>query len=157
RLTDEMSGVVIYLVPVGSGRFELYSEAPADREAEPGSESDGFWRRLARRAQAGLRDAVHSARHADPHGGLLTRARNAVVCKAAEAIAEQRALWALRHGPDAELVHPSDLSAPDAAVIRDRMINRARAHHLRWLAIDAVVFVASGVFMIVPGPNLIAY
>ena len=157
RLTDEMSGVIIYLVPVGSGRFELYSEAPPDRDAEPGHEPDGFWRRLAHRAQAGWRDAVHSARHADPNGGLFTRARNAVVCKAAEVIAEQRTLWALRHGHDAELVHPSDLSAPQSAAIRDRMINRARVHHLRWLIIDAVLLVVSGVFMLVPGPNVIAY
>jgi len=157
RLTDEVSDVILYLVPVGSGRFELYSEAPPDGDADPGRESDGFWKRLARRAHAGWREAVNSARHADPDGGLFTRARNAAVCKAAEAIAEQRTLWALRHGRDAELVHPSDLGAADAGAIRDRMINQARAHHLRWLVIDAGLLTVSGVFVIVPGPNVIAY
>ncbi|HJZ70799.1 MAG TPA: hypothetical protein VKE51_03615 [Vicinamibacterales bacterium] len=151
-----MSDVVIYLVPVGSGRYELYSEAPSD-DAEPSREPAGFWRRFAHRAHAGWREAVRSARHPDSDAGLFARARNAIVCKAAEAIAEQRTLWALRHGPDAELVHPSDLGAPEAAAIRDRMIERARVHHLRWLTVDAVVLIASGVFMIVPGPNVIAY
>jgi Mitochondrial K+-H+ exchange-related len=157
RLTEEVNEVVIYLVPVGSGRFELYSEAPADAEAEPGHEPDGVWRRLGHRTHARWREVVHSAHHADPDGGLFARARNAAVCRAAEAIAEQRTLWALRHGCDAELVHPSDLTLQDAASIRDRILNRARAHHVRWLAVDAVVLIASGVFVIVPGPNVIAY
>jgi Mitochondrial K+-H+ exchange-related len=157
RLTGEVNDVIIYLVPVGSGRFELYSEPPADSEVEPGREPDGIWRRLGHRIHARWRDAVQSAREGDPNGGLVTRARDAAVCRMAEAIAEQRTLWVLRHGYDAELVHPSDLNAQDAASIRDRMLNRARVHHLRWLAVDAVVLIASSVLMIVPGPNVIAY
>jgi Mitochondrial K+-H+ exchange-related len=157
RLTEEVNDVTIYLVPVGSGRFELYSEQPADADVEPGGEPDGFWRRLAHRLHARWREAVQSARQRDPNGGLFTRARNAAVCRTAEAIAEQRTLWTLRHGCDAELVHPSDLSAEDATAIRDHMLNRARVHHLRWLVVDAVVLIASGVFMLVPGPNVIAY
>jgi hypothetical protein len=157
RLTEEVNEVVIYLVPVGSGRFELYSEAPADADVEPGREPDGFWRRLGHRAHARWREAVHSARNADPNGGLFTRARNAAVCRTAEAIAEQRTLWALRHGCGAELVHPSDLTPQDAVSARDLILNRARVHHVRWLAVDAVVLTASGVFMLVPGPNVIAY
>jgi len=152
-----VDGAIVYLVPVGSDRFELYSEPSPDADREGGAEADGVWRRLANRSRARWRDAVHSARHADPASGLWARARNAVVSKAAEAIAEQRTLWTLRHGASAELVHPSDLTAAAAASIRDRILVRARAHHLRWLFIDAVMLIASGVFMIVPGPNVIAY
>jgi Mitochondrial K+-H+ exchange-related len=148
---------IIYLVPVGSGRFELYSEPPADVDGESEAETAGFWRRLARGAHARWREAVQSARHGDPSHGYVTRARNAAVCRAAEAIAEQRTLWILRHGSDAELVHPSDLPARDAARIRDRILDRARVHHVRWLMVDAVLLIASGVFMLVPGPNVIAY
>jgi Mitochondrial K+-H+ exchange-related len=156
RLTETMSGVAIYLVPVGSGRFELYSEPPAD-EVEPGHEPDGFVRRLAHRVQTRWRDAVQNAREGDPNSGFFARTRDLAVCRMAEAIAEQRTLWALRHGSDAELVHPSDLSAEDAAAIRDRILNRARTHHVRWLVVDAVILIASGAFVIVPGPNIIAY
>jgi hypothetical protein len=152
-----MSGVTIYLVPVGSGRFELYSEPPADVEVEPGHKPDGFVRRLIHGVQGRWRDAVQNARQSDPNGGFLARARDLAVRRMAEAIAEQRTLWVLRHGRDAELVHPSDLSAQDAVAIRDRILNRARTHQLRWLAVDGVILIASGVFVLVPGPNVIAY
>jgi len=158
RLTVAVNDdVIIYLVPVGSGRFELYSEPPSDADVQPGREPDGFWRRLAHRANLRWREAVQNARHAELNRGWLARMRDAAVCRAADAIAEQRTFWALRHGCDAELVHPSDVTAEHAAAIRDRILDRARVHHVRWLAFDAAVLIASGVFVIVPGPNLIAY
>jgi hypothetical protein len=157
RLTEEVHDVIIYLVPVGSGRFELYSEPPADGDGEPVHEPEGFWRRQGHRVNARWREAVQSARHGDPNGGLFTRARHAAVTRTAEAIAEQRTLWALRHGSNAELVHPSDLTGENATAIRDRLLNRARTHHVRWLGVDAVILIASGVFILVPGPNVIAY
>src|SRR5436853_3288956 len=92
RLTEAVDNAVIYLVPVGSGRFELYSEPPADPESESETETEGsgFWRKLAHRAQARWREAVRSARHADADEGFFSRARDAVVCRTADAIAEQR-------------------------------------------------------------------
>ena len=152
-----MDGAIIYLVPLGAERFELYSEPPADADNQGGPDGNRFWRRLADRWHARWRDAVRSARHADPPSGLWARACNAVVSRTADEIAEQRTLWTLRHGSSAELVHPSDLTAADAAAIRDRILVRARTQHLRWLLIDGIVLIASGVFMIVPGPNVIAY
>jgi Mitochondrial K+-H+ exchange-related len=157
RLTEAVDNAVIYLVPVGSERFELYSEPPADAESEPDAEGSGFWRNLAQRAQARWRDAVRTARHTDADDGLFSRARDAVVRRTADAIAEQRTLWTLRRVATAELVHPSDRTPNEAAAIRDRILNRARTHHLKWLFVDAVVLIASGIFMLVPGPNVIAY
>lgn len=157
RLTEKVEIAIIYLVPVGSGRFELYSEPPADGDAEPGDAPAGFWRDLAHRAQTRWRDAVRNARHAGADDGVLARGRDAVVRRTADALAEQRTLWALRHAAAAELVHPSDRTSDEAASIRDRILERGRTHHLRWLFVDATVLVASGIFMILPGPNLIAY
>ena len=157
RLTEAVDHATIYLVPVGSERFELYSEPPADAEPEPGDQASGFWRNLAHGAHMRWREAVRTARHADADAGFFSRARDAVVCRTADAIAEQRTLWTLRGVRTAELVHPSDRTPEETAAIRDRILNRARTHHLRWLFVDAVVLVASGVFMIVPGPNVIAY
>ena len=157
RLSEAVSDAIIYLVPVGSERFELYSEPPADAESEADGESGGFWRNLAHRAQARWREAVRNARHTDADEGFFSRARDAVVCRTADAIAEQRTLWTLRRVTGAELVHPSDRTAEQTAAIRDGILNRARTHHLRWLFVDTVVLIASGVFMIVPGPNVIAY
>jgi hypothetical protein len=37
------------------------------------------------------------------------------------------------------------------------LLARARRHHGLWSIVDGVLFIASGIFMLVPGPNVIAY
>jgi hypothetical protein len=148
----------VYLVPVGAGRFELYSEAPD--EAAPGDESPppgSFWRRTIEKAQGRWREAVHAARGSDASAGWFARMRDRAVCRAAETIAEQRTLWSLRHFTAATLVHSSDLTDHPAADVRDRLLSVARKQHGKWLVIDTALLVASGVFMLVPGPNVLAY
>ena len=150
-----MDNAVIYLLPLGPSRFELYSES---RDDGTGAEPDGFWRARTRRFLTRWRDAVRDARHqSTAETTFLGRARDWTVRRTADAIAEQRALWTLRRCRAAVLVHSPDLPPADAAAIRDRLLARARTHHARWLVADAVVLVASGVFMLVPGPNVIAY
>jgi hypothetical protein len=39
----------------------------------------------------------------------------------------------------------------------ERILNHARRHHGWWLTIDFTLFVASGVLVFVPGPNVLAY
>src|SRR5215212_2730485 len=128
---------MVYLVPVGAGRFELYSEAPAPPE-------EGFWKRTMHNAQVRWREAVHSARSSDSSGGWFARLRDRAVCHAAESIAEQRTLWSLRSCTTATLVHPSDLTGASILEVRDRLLSRARRHHGRWLAIDTLLLVVSG-------------
>jgi hypothetical protein len=72
-------------------------------------------------------------------------------------IVEQRTLWGLRYATSATLVHPSDVPEAGARAARDAVLSRARRHHGIWLAVDAVLFVASGIFILVPGPNILAY
>jgi len=153
-----LSAAIVYLVPVGAGRFELYSEAPEDPEPEgqPPPE-DGFWKRTIHTAQVKWREAVHSARATDESAGWFARLRDRAVCRAAESIAEQRTLWALRHCTMATLVHPSDLDAARVDQLRHSLLARARQHHGRWLAIDALLFTGSGLLALVPGPNVLAY
>ena len=150
-----MDNAVIYLLPVGRGRFELYAE-PLDEGA--GGEPDGLWRRHAHRLHTRWRDAVRDARHErTADATIFAHARDWTVRRTADAIAEQRALWTLRRAGSAVLVHPADLSPAQAEAVRGRLLVAARTHHARWLLVDAVVFVASGVFVLVPGPNVIAY
>jgi Mitochondrial K+-H+ exchange-related len=148
----------VFLVPVGAGRFELYSEAPdeglADGEPLP---TDGFWRRTIHNAQVRWREAVRAARGGETSAGWFARIRDKAVCRASETVAEQRTLWSLRQVTAATLVHPSDLTAEAAAATRDRLLVHARKHHGKWLVLDAALFVVSGVFMLVPGPNVLAY
>jgi hypothetical protein len=153
-----LSATQIYLVPVGPGRFELYSEVPDDAvpEGEP-PPTDGFWKRTIHKAQVQWREAVRAARGTERSSGWFARLRDKAVCRAAETVAEQRTLWSLRHCTTATLVHPSDLPDAPAAEMRDRLLTAARTHHGKWLAIDSALLVVSGVLMLVPGPNVLAY
>ena len=148
--------MVVYLVPIGRGRFELYSEPPD--EPSHAHARDGFLRRQLRRVAARWHDTVHAARTAEPgRRGRLARWRDALVRRLAESVAEQRTLWALRHGSSATTIYPADLEAVRAQAIVTRSLARARRYHLRWLVVDALLFMASGLLVLVPGPNLIAY
>jgi Mitochondrial K+-H+ exchange-related len=148
----------IYLVPLGSGRFELYSEPPDDADPVEGSGAEeGFFTRQFHNLQEKWRETVHTARRREPSAGRFAQVRDWAVCRVAESIAEQRTLWSLRHASQATLVHQSNLSDAAAADRRTAMLARARHHHGRWLIGDGLLFVASGALMLIPGPNVIAY
>jgi hypothetical protein len=146
--------MTVYLVPGGRSRYELYSEAPELDVAT--AEPQGRIRRWMQRAGEEWRELVERAQH----GGSDTsfgRWRDRIVCTLAESIAEQRTLWALR-GVDAAAVRmPSSLTADEARASIMSTFAHARRYHGRWLAIDAVILVTTGLLAIVPGPNILAY
>ncbi|MGE5245007.1 MAG: hypothetical protein ACM3SQ_12330 [Betaproteobacteria bacterium] len=143
-----------YLVPVGRGRLELYSEAPEDPDSPP--ESNGWIRRLAWKMRDRWQETVRTARRDDPRGGFA-RWRAGIICHLAETIAEQRTLWALRDARDATIVYPADVEEIAARTALAAIFDHARRSHRVWLIVDTATFVASGLLMLVPGPNLIAY
>ena len=153
-----MNEVIVYLVPVGAARFELYTEQRDDAVPDgPPLPPEGFWQRWRHRLHERWRESVRTARRAEPSAGWLGRLRDWAVRGVSETIAEQRTLWSLRACTGAALVHPSDLTEETAAAARDRLLTHAGRHHGRWLIIDAVLLAVSGVFVIVPGPNVLAY
>jgi hypothetical protein len=153
-----LDDALVYLIPVGRERFELYSEAPDDSVPDHAPPpTDPVWRRTLHRLQERWRELVHAARGTHPSAGWFARARDRAVCRAAESIAEQRTLWSLRHFTAATIVHSTDLSDAGAIAARDQILAHARRHHGRWLAIDGVLLIASGILMLVPGPNVLAY
>ena len=129
--------MVVYLVPIGRGRFELYSEPPD--EPSHAQARDGVLRRQIRRTAARWHDMVHAARTAEPARGWLARSRDALVRRLAESVAQQRTLWALRHGSSATTIYPADLEPVQAQSIVNRSLARARRYHLRWLIVDALL------------------
>ena len=147
--------MVVFLVPAGRDRFELYSEVGDEPGASPGSE-EGRFRRWAHATNLQWHQLVETARRGRARG-RLARWRDAAVCRLSETIAEQRALWALRTQTAAMLRYPAHISNERARSELSRALAHARAHHLRWFIIDALLFVASGVFFFIPGPNLVAY
>ena len=87
-----MDLVVVFLVPVGFGRHELFLEPPDDEEAQASAAPQGFWQRLLVRAHVRWNDAVRQARSDDLHAGVIARTRDRAIRATAEAVAEQRTL-----------------------------------------------------------------
>jgi hypothetical protein len=150
----------VYLVPVGPDRYELYCEVADEPEEHTPQAPPGLFRRLMLRFRAMIAEAEHERRHGAPdyvNRGWLGRVRARTLRWVAESIAEQRLLWHLRRQSAASFYHPDDMQEAAAVMLRTQQLGRDFDKHRFWLAIDSLLFVASGLLMLVPGPNFIAY
>jgi hypothetical protein len=150
----------VYLVPVGPQRYELYCEIPDDPDDEEGEAPTGFFRRLVHRFREMIADAERERRHGAPQGaprGWVGRVRAKTMRWVAESVAEQRLLWHLRRQTDGCLFYPDDLDEATAVRILREQLGRDFDKHRFWLVIDSLGFVGSGLLMLLPGPNLLAY
>jgi hypothetical protein len=147
--------MTVYLVPVGRGRFEAYSETHDDHieRTRPG---DGTIRHWLHKARKRWNEHVERAQQGSPQG-RFARWRDAAICRLSESIAEQRTLWALANELHVTLRFPSTLDADLARTTLMAVLADARRHHLRWLGIDLILLIVSSVLALVPGPNVIAY
>ena len=156
--------MTVYLVPVGNQRYQLYVEIAADEAAEtkedaPEPEGTGWVARQVRRFREMLaeaeQDRLRRERGEESTGTGLWKW---ILRKMAEAIAEQRLLWRLRHQTHAEVVHPDDMSG-DAALKEVRAeFGRDVAKHLRWMIIDGLIAAITGpLLLLIPGPNFLAW
>nr|ALS89472.1 mitochondrial K+-H+ exchange-related protein [uncultured bacterium] len=89
--------------------------------------------------------------------GLMHRIKTRSMRWVAESIAEQRLLWHLRRQTAATLYYPDDLDEARALASLRSQLTYDYERHRRWLVIDAVLFLLSGLLTLVPGPNVIAY
>ena len=85
--------------------------------------------------------------------GRIARWRDALVCRLAETIAEQRTLWALAQYSEATLLFPASLDQQAARTALDRGLSAARRHHGIWLLVDGPLFVISAALAPIPGPE----
>jgi hypothetical protein len=85
------------------------------------------------------------------------RVQESVMGLVARRVAEQRVLWSLRGETAATLAHPATISFAAAVTQFRELVRRDYYRHRRWLVIDAILLVGSGILAPVPGPNLIAY
>ncbi len=162
-----MDDETVYLVPIGLGRFELYTEPPDDHEPGPPRPGTGEgaakpWAREGARQQLHRlherwRHAVHAAQNAGAATGRLARARDGLVRNIAESIAEQRTLWSLRGVTAAVFVFPADLTNASATAVREQLLAHARRHHRRWLIANLVGVAVTAALVLLPGPNVIGY
>ena len=168
----------VYLVPIGRERYELYCEVPDEPQAEEGEETEadaprGLLRRmiawprnLFRRLRKSFREMLAEAERERRHGrsseatanqGWVARTQARIMCWVAESIAEQRLLWHLRNQTAVSMYYPDDLDAPRAESVLRTQLRKDFEKHRFWLIINALLFVGSGVFFFVPGPNIVAY
>jgi hypothetical protein len=150
----------VFLVPVGTDRYELYCEEPEEPLTVDDEPPQGVFRRLVHRFRAMLAEAERERRRgpdAEAPAGFVSRVKARTLRWIAESIAEQRLLWQLRGKVEAELAYPDDLRETHAIEILRRQLSRDFERHRFWLAIDSLGLVASGVLILVPGPNVVAY
>ena len=146
----------MYLVPIGAGRFELYTEPPEDTGPSAPGPDEGPIRRLTHHLHERWREIVRLAER-DGAAGRVARLRDRLVRNVAESIDEQRTLWSLRRVVSATLVYPADLPEATAVANRGQLLARARTHHGRWLLVDLLGVAASAPLVLIPGPNVIGY
>ena len=158
--------VDVYLVPVGSTRYELYCESAETDELE---DADPPWKRpnvyarfrlMLHEVQQARRARRLASVPADPNVRLSwsERLRNWVFGNITESIAEWRLLWHLRKQSAAVLVYPSDIEADRALSATLDILQRDCERHRRRLVISGIAAAVLGpLLFFVPGPNLVAY
>ena len=153
----------VYVIPVATDRYELYCE-----HAGPEADVIGDVPPQGRFAKmyANFKDALARVEEerlsgeTRAHDGPRTwaeRMKDRALCWIAEKIAEQRLLWRLRNESELMLHHPDDITSDAASGVARADLQREADRHMKWIIIDGLLFVGSGVFFLVPGPNLIAY
>ena len=155
----------VYLVPTGPERYELYCESPEEPPAPRAGTSTGLFRRLQDRFSQMLlavereyereRARIHTSRQGKD--GIVRRLRARAVRWLAERVAEQRLLWRLRKQDRVRAFYPTRLDAGRALAVIRRQLQSDADRHARWLVLDGIGLLLSGLLMPLPGPNLPGY
>jgi len=151
----------VYVIPLGAERYELFCERQADEDPPVTDDGgQGVWARLTSRFGVMLRaaeDREEGRGTTEPATGWLGRLQVRMLAWVAERIAEQRLLWRLRGKAHVVAHHPDDVTFDTILPLAHRLLRHDYERHRRWLVVDVVLLVASGVLALVPGPNVLAY
>jgi hypothetical protein len=154
----------VFLIPVDADRYELYCEVPDLDDTGTNDEPRGLFRGLLHRFRTAVADAERERHHPSPPPGehdepptWYERTRRKVMCRIAEAIAEQRLLWHIRGEDEAVAIHPEDLPGRRALEIVGASMRSDFEKHRFWMVVDLCGLVASGLLILVPGPNVVGY
>ena len=151
----------VFLVPVASDRYELYCEEVDEPDADASAARAGVLGRVNHHFRQTLAEAERE-RHRVPDPSearppFLVRVKRRLLRWIAESIAEQRLLWQLRRRAEASLVHPDDLTAPQALQVLRRSLQRDWERHRFWMIVDLLGGIGSIFLILLPGPNIIGY
>lgn len=151
----------VFLVPVGREAYELYCEHVDEPEAHSAEPPPGFFAGLKHSFHQMLAEAERERRQGNVASpaemGMLRRVKRRMMRWVAESIAEQRLLWNLRKYREATLLYPDDIDPDLAERLTKQQLTRDFEKHRFWLVIDSLLLLASGLLILVPGPNVIGY
>jgi hypothetical protein len=153
--------MTVYLVPVGGSRYQLYVEMSAEDAvgATPQAADSGWVSRQVHKFRAMLVEAEQERLRRE--SGLPEQGSGPwrwIMRRIAEAVAEQRLLWHLRHRTSADVLHPDDLDRAGALREVRAEFTRDVAKHRRWMAIDGLITAVTGpLLFFVPGPNIVSW
>jgi len=150
----------VFIVPVATERHELYCEVPDEPHEAATEPPEGFFRRMGHRFREMIADAERERRTGRDDAaarGWASRVKARTLRWVAESIAEQRLLWHLRRQENATLYYPDDMDESRAVAVLRAQLRRDFDKHRFWLVIDSLGFIVSGLLMLVPGPNVLAY
>ena len=151
----------VYFIPVAPDRYELYCEHEAHADEIVDDVPKGRLAALFANFKHALKrveeERLRGETRVHDHRTWTERLKDRAMRWIAERIAEQRLLWRLRNESDLMLHFPDDISAEQATALARAELQREADRHMKWMIIDGLLFVASGAFFLVPGPNVIAY
>jgi hypothetical protein len=150
----------VFVIPTGPDRYELYCEAAVEAPRP-----DAAPRGIIGRMRHSFAVMLHEAEERQRGGGApvsgsstwWTRLQEYVMGWVAERIAEQRLLWNLRRESAVVAAYPEDLTLDQALTLIRRTLQRDYERHRLWLVVDSILLVVSGLLVLLPGPNLVAY
>jgi hypothetical protein len=149
--------LLVFLVPLGGQRYELYCERHHTGPDEAPTEGGGWFAGLRQKFSVMLKQAEDADEPAPASAGLFARMQARMMAWVAERVAEQRLLWNLRGRDQVIVTHPDDLPFEQVMEIARSALRADHRRHTRWLVVDTLLFIASGVFFFIPGPNVIGY
>jgi hypothetical protein len=150
----------VFIVPVGVSRYQLYVELPRDEVViDADGTSTGWFARKVKQFKQTLAEAEEERLRRERGEPTVARGiGRKIMARIAEAVAEQRLLWSMRHQTRVDLLHPVDVSAQDAQAFVNGEFSRDVAKHRRWMVIDGTVAAITGpLFFFVPGPNVVSW
>lgn len=155
---ESVSRMNVYLVPAPDGRHELYCEIASSASHDTDGGKGTLRERLVQGFNRMVAEGEATMHGRAPDGPERGRLRRLIARRVAEAVAEQRLLWHLRHERDVRLFHPDDLASPDAIAAAKTLIGADYAKHRRWCIIDSVIVAITGpLLFFVPGPNVVSW
>jgi|SRR5262245_4944434 len=152
----------VFVIPVGSTRYELYCEVADASPEEQEVPATGILGQLRHRFAVMLK-AAEERQHRCRAGeeleakGLMGRLQDRCLAWVVERIAEQRLLWHLRRQTSAVAIYPDDMRFEQAMTLIRRILQRDYDRHRVWLVVDTLGGILSLLLVVLPGPNVVGY